>query len=83
MTDLEAVVALPPKAKRVLIATLQVPAGTRLCVHWYEYQRGSNFDKWPRERIQEAAEKAGFVEYSRGHPWVTPAGHEWATAQPL
>lgn len=73
--------ALPSKAKRSLIGVLSAPAGSRLSASWYDFQRGSNFDKYPREEIQKAAENAQFIEYSGGHPWVTQAGHEWAIAQ--
>ncbi|MCA3000349.1 MAG: hypothetical protein ING75_17310 [Rhodocyclaceae bacterium] len=70
--------ALPPRAKRVLVSYLSQPAGTRLSVMWYEYPLSSNMDKWPRERLQQAADDAGFIEYIGGHPVVTPLGHEWA-----
>lgn len=73
---------LPAKAKRALVGELRKPVGTRLAVNWYEFQRSSNFDKYPREQIKDAAEAAGFVEYKSGHPWVTEAGHQWANEQP-
>ena len=83
MSAITASDALPTKAKRALVGALRRPAGTQLSVSWYERQRGSNFDKWPREQIRIAAEDAGFIEYKGGHPWVTDAGYMWAMAQEL
>ncbi|MCA2998453.1 MAG: hypothetical protein ING75_07600 [Rhodocyclaceae bacterium] len=77
-TQRQTIKALPPRAKRVLVSYLNLPAGTRLPIGWYEYLRSTNMDKWPRERLQQAADDAGFIEYIGGHPVVTPLGHEWA-----
>lgn len=74
--------ALPKKAKRTLVDALRQPAGTRLPIAWYEFRRGSNFDKYPREQLRDLAEVAGFVEYKAGYPWITDAGHNWANDQP-
>lgn len=73
--------ALPARAKRVLIDTLLKGVGTRLAIDWYDYQRASNFDKSTRAPIKQAAEAAGFIEYRGGHPWVTDAGYQWALSQ--
>jgi hypothetical protein len=72
---------LPAKAKRGLVGILSLPVGTRLSISWYEFMRSSNFDKFPRERIRDAAEADGFVVYREGHPWVTETGFAWARSQ--
>jgi hypothetical protein len=72
--------ALPKGARRALLTALRHAGGERLQATWYEYPLHSNFDKFDRERLRQAAERAGLVEY-RGAPYVTVLGYEWATGK--
>jgi hypothetical protein len=78
----EAIRKLPKRAKRCLVDKLSLPEGTLLPCHWYEYPKASNMDCWPRERLREAAEKAGFIQiHDSAHYISTPEGRAWAQEQ--
>ena len=67
--------SLPKVAQRVLVYELRKAPGIRLADCWYEYPRQSNFDKFDRQRLRDAAEEAGLLDI-RAH--VTEFGHQWA-----